>query len=734
MSRIPVHRTRLAAALAVLLAVALLPGCRRPAGGGAGGAEGPFRGAPVVLISIDTLRSDHLPAYGYRAVDTPAIDRLRRDGVLFARAYSHVPLTLPSHVSILSGELPAVTGVRDNVGYHYDEARWPSLAAELRRAGYATGGFVSAYVLRGETGVSAGFDTWDDDVHRRFNEVLGNSQRAGSETVVAAIRWLRTLGDRPFFLFVHLYDPHSPYAPPAPFAGRYALPYDGEIAAADAAVGELLAELERSGRYEGAIVALLSDHGEGLGDHGEQEHGVLLYREALQVPLLLKLPGRRRAGERVEAPAQLVDVFPTLLAVAGVRRQGSVPLSGRSLLAPPPAAARDLYAETYYQRLHFGWSELASVIRDRYHYLHGPAPQLFDLVADPGERRDVLGDQRRVYAELRRVAEASARELQGPAAADAETRQRLAALGYAASTARVGPGEALPDPRLLVQTLAQLQHGLVLVEQQRFSEAVPVLQHIVAQSPRMVDAWEQLGNALQGSDRLEEALDAYQHALRASVGASHVAAAAGGVLLALGRADEAKAHAQLALATSPSLAHDLLARIALAGGDLPAAEREARAAIAAGEQVAPQLTLAQVQVKAGRIEEAAATVEQAAAEVRRQGGAQRVQGLEQLRGDIFARQGRATEAEAAFRAEIAAYPRNLRAWSGLALLYAAAGQAEEAAATLRRMVEQSGDSPSAYAEAVRTLRALGDPVDAAALLRHALALHPRSSELHSLRG
>ncbi len=723
-------RRRRAATLGLVL-LAGAAGCRHPPT--AAGGEGPFRGAPVVLISIDTLRSDHLPAYGYRGVDTPAIDALRRDAVLFARAYSQVPLTLPSHVAILSGELPTVTGVRDNVGYHYDAKRWPSLAVELGAAGYATGGFVSAFVLRGETGVRAGFDAWDDQVQRRYNEVLGNSQRPGRDTVAAALRWLATLADRPFFLFVHLYEPHSPYAPPEPFASRYALPYDGEIATADAAVGQLISELRRRGIYDRAVVALLADHGEGLGDHGEQEHGVLLYREALQVPLLLKLPGGRRAGERVEQPVELVDLFPTLLALVGVQRHGSVPLSGRSLLLPPPAAPRAFYAETYYPRLHFGWSELLSVIRDRYQYVHGPAPQLFDLVGDPAERHDVLADERRVYAELRKAAEAAATELEGPAAVDEETRKRLAALGYAASAVRVGPGQTLADPRAMIHTLAQLQQGMTLVREQRFAEAVPVLQRLVADSPTMVDAWEELGGALQGLGQLEPALDAYQHALRLSSGATHIAAAAGTVLLALGRDEEAKQHARLALPASPSLGHDLLARIALTEGDLPTAEREARAALAAGgERVTPLLVLAQVEVKQGRLDEAERTVASAAAEVGKQGGDQKVPSLEMVRGDVLARQGRAADAEAAFEAEIASFPTSLRAYSGLALLYAAEGRPDAAVTMLRRLVDDNHGSPAAYAEAVRGLRALGETRGADALLRQAMALHPRSEELHSL--
>jgi len=325
--------------LALTVTLALSAGCRR--GGEAGGPVGTFPRAPVVLISIDTLRSDHLPAYGYRQVETPALDAFRKDAILFERAYSHTPLTLPSHLSMLTGRLPTEHGVRDNVGYKYDGGRLPNLPAVLRGAGYATGAAVSAYVLRPDTGMSHGFDVYDAGIPVHFNDALGLSQRPGGQTADAALAWERTVSSKPFFLFLHLYEPHSPYAPPEPFASRYAgRPYDGEIATADSIVGRVLDELKAQGVYDKAVILLLSDHGEGLGEHGEQEHGIFLYREALQVPMMLKLPGGRLGGSRVAQPAQIVDVFPTLLSLVGSRcprrPRGRSP-DGRCSTCAPPA-------------------------------------------------------------------------------------------------------------------------------------------------------------------------------------------------------------------------------------------------------------------------------------------------------------------------------------------------------------------------------------------------------------
>ncbi|MGH9423279.1 MAG: sulfatase, partial [Thermoanaerobaculia bacterium] len=241
---------------------------------------------PVILISIDTLRSDHLPAYGYKGVATPNIDALRADGILYERAYSHVPLTLPSHVSILTGMLPADSGIRDNIGNRLSPSI-PTIADLLKKNGYATGAAVSAFVLRHETGVNHGFDFFDDSTRPAAGgEVLGRIQRSGGETLQAARRWLDTQGERPFFFFIHFYDPHTPYEPPEPFFSKYPNHYDGEIAYTDSIVGDLIDDLKKKGVYDKALIILLSDHGEGLNEHGEEEHGLFLYREEIQVPLI----------------------------------------------------------------------------------------------------------------------------------------------------------------------------------------------------------------------------------------------------------------------------------------------------------------------------------------------------------------------------------------------------------------------------------------------------------------
>ncbi len=504
---------------------------------------------PVILISIDTLRSDRLPSYGYDGIETPGIDALARDSILFERAYCQVPLTTPSHASILTGLLPPQHGVRDNIGYRFDTLSVPYLPDILQRAGYATGAAVSSYSLRGAVGFRAGFDFYEDDIQMRARAGLGGLQRRGDQTLRAALGWLRGVADGPFFFFFHLFEPHTPYAPPEPFASRYLSPYDGEVAAADLVVGRLVDELKHLGVYDRAIVILLSDHGEGLGDHGEEEHGILLYRESLQVPLLLKLPRSESAGSRVATPAQLIDVVPTLVSLLGLPPIEHLPGVSLLELLDPASPVRSLYAETYYPRLHFGWSELASLIEDRLHLIEGPEPELFDLVSDFGETRNLIRAERRSTARLRSALAGFERRFTPPSEVDEETRQRLAALGYVGAAVSE-PGESLPDPRSRLHTVEDLKDGMRYYARGEFAQAVDSYRKALALNPRALDAWEYLGRSLSGLGRHQEALDAYREAFDLS-GATHLVLAEAQTLAALGRLDESLDRVQAHLPTSP---------------------------------------------------------------------------------------------------------------------------------------------------------------------------------------
>ena len=443
-------------------------------------------------------------------------------------------------------------GVRDNIGFAVDSARTPLLQQRLHQAGYATGAAVSAEVLAKRTGIAAGFDQFDepDEPHASANGGAARSHRAGAAltaarpgtaAVAAAIRFLDGAGGAPFFYFLHLYEPHSPYRPPEPFRSRYADPYDGEIATADALVGTYLAELDRRGLYDSALILLLSDHGEGLGDHGEDEHGLLLYREEIQVPLVVKLPGAVRAGERVGRNVALIDVVPTVLELLGPAGRAA---PGSSLLAAGaavPADDRTIYSETMYPLIHFGWSDLSSIVSGNLHLVEGLRPEVFDLVHDAAERQDRANEERRPLAAMRRALAAIDRTLVPPAPADAETIAKLGALGYLGTPAPDQDRATLEDPRDKVAGIAPVLRGLRLYNEGDYAAAVEVLRLAVgrkgsgAEADSSALAWQYLGASYDALGRKNEALAAYRQGMGVAGSPSYLAETAALRLLELGR-------------------------------------------------------------------------------------------------------------------------------------------------------------------------------------------------------
>ena len=598
-----VRLTRSGAVAALAAAVLWSIGCSR-------GADAELRvpdGTPIVLISVDTLRSDRLPAYGYDGVDTPAIDRLRRDGILFERAYTHVPLTLPAHTSLLTGRLPPDHGVRDNLGYTVDATKTPLLQQTLREAGYATGAGVSAFVLRRATGIGAGFDLYEDNIE--IGSDAGHTgvqtiQRPGGETVNAVRPWLRSVADRPFFLFFHIFEPHTPYDPPAEYAARYPAPYDGEVAAADDAVGDLLDELRSLGVYDQALIVFLSDHGEGLGDHGESEHGLFLYRSTLQVPLIIKLPRAERAGETVADPVQLIDVYPTVVSALGLplaQDLQGIPLLARSR---PEPEDHPIYAETFFPRLHFGWSDLAALIVGRYHFIEAPEPELFDLLQDPDEIDNLVGSEPALEVEFRNSLARFDRSLDEPAATDPETRRRLAALGYVGGAVTTDD-EVLPDPKAKIEILAEIRRAYQLYADRNYNAAVLAYRQIIDENPKIEDAWDYLAMSHLGLGRLEQAISVYQAAVEQIPSSRRLHMRAALLLEDVGRLDEAFVYANIAIPYNPPAAHLLLAEIAFKRGDLEGAEMEAREAMSSGDrQPGPRLVLADIAIARGEPHEA----------------------------------------------------------------------------------------------------------------------------------
>ena len=659
-----------------------------------------FPNAPVILISIDTLRADHLSIYGAKLVDTPAIDRLAHDGIVFENAYSHVPLTLPSHVSIMTGRLPFQNGVRSNIGYKLDRDLDNTLPRLLAKRGYATGAAVSAYVLRGETGMRSIFDFYDDSMPVWDSATLGAIQRPGNETLRVALNWLSGVEAKPFFLFFHLFEPHSPYEPIEPFKTKYASrPYDGEIATADFYLGEFLDELQKRGLYDKALIVLCGDHGEGLGDHGEAEHGVLLYREELHVPLIVKLPGSNLAGKRVAVPAQLVDILPTIVGAVG----GNVPagLPGMSLvdLAEHPQT-RDIYSETMYPRLNLGWSQLRSMTDARDHYIESPVPELYDIVRDPRETNNIRVEDRRQSLALANQLSAIPLNLQQEAPANSEERAKLAALGYLSGAASQSNGP-LKNPRDNIGVLQQVQQTFVLNQEGKYRESIELCKQILKSNPDLVDVYTQMAGDYRRLGMLQESLDAYREAVRRSPQlADSVASEVAKLDFDRGDYKAAAANAELAMKLDPKDAHFVLAGIAERQNDLPRAEQEARQAL---PRIGAMIMLARILAEEHKLDEALAMIERAAGNQ----GDHPVATISSTRGDILARMGRNQEAEAAFRDEIQRFPATNDSYVMLALLLASEHRFTEIGPTLEAMVKAS-PVPATYFLAAREMQDLGN--------------------------
>lgn len=552
---------------------------------GAGCGKNPPQAPPnVVLISVDTLRADRLGAYGARAVETPAMDVLARQGIRFEHASTPVPLTLPAHWTLHTGVEPWHHGVVDN---GMTPLAPPSTLAErFSAAGYDTAAFVAAFVLNRSFGLDRGFLHYDDGpaADAALDQLI-HATAPADERVGRALRWLqagRQEPAKPFFLWLHLFDPHAPYQPPKNFRARYAQrPYEGEVAFVDSQIARLMAGIERLGLAESTVVVLTSDHGESLGEHGEQTHGVLLYEATLRVPLIFRLPGGPRAGEVRTEPATLADVAPTLLSLAGLPFLSTV--DGRDLFSTEPAASRRLAAISEYPRRRLGWASLIAVREGPWKFVAAPHPELYRLVDDPGERRNRFDTDRRQAVGLARGVEVIESELRkrraggGAAEPTAEERAGLAALGYVGGV----PGEldsgTRPDPKDVVASLGELDQAYQLYAEGRLEEAEQRFRRLLGDAGfPQVAALEGLARVARQQGKVEAAAAAYLRLLE--LDPESVSALAQLILLARERGD-AEAAVGLArrlksLAPRDAAACRLLAEALVAAGEKRAAEVE----------------------------------------------------------------------------------------------------------------------------------------------------------------
>ncbi|RPJ69186.1 MAG: hypothetical protein EHM24_19300, partial [Acidobacteria bacterium] len=579
-------------------------------------AAGPLN---VLLITLDTTRADRLGSYGHAPARTRHLDRLAAEGVRFQRAISPAPITLPAHASLFTGLYPFAHGVRNN-GNFYLPDRFQTLATALQARGYHTGAFVSAFVLDRRYGLARGFDTYDDRQEAPGSQIVTlEAERRGDRTALVLHEWLdehaRRQPNQPFFAWLHLFDPHEPYRPPPPFKEAFAgAPYDGEIAFDDAIVASVRERLERLALADRTLVVVAGDHGESLGDHGEETHSMFVYESALHVPLILWRPGLLPGGTVVEPPVRLIDVAPTILELLGAppleaaQGRSLVPLIlGRDKAAPPA-----VYAETLLPQFYMNWAPLRAIRDERWKFIDAPRPELYDLQADPGETRNLLGEHGS-------VARAMARELErltgGSTGAnssgtmDAETLEKLASLGYVGAGAEPARGAdgSRADPKDFIGVFNQLRRANSAVRERRFDEALPVLERVLREDPRNAFAHLVLGSARMGMGDHPRAIAQFRRYLELVPTSAYAHHWLSICYIRLGDQANALREAEAALAIDPrfSDARVMKGGILAARGQHPAALKELRLAVETDpEKPLLRLDLARVLAEAGQLEEA----------------------------------------------------------------------------------------------------------------------------------
>ena len=459
---------------------------------------------PVLLIIVDTVRADRLGCYGARRVRTPAMDALAAQGVRFDRALAEVPTTPPSHAVILTGTYPMYNGVRGFISGPLPKGVGV-LAEAFQRHGYDTAAFVSSAVLESSWGFNRGFQEYDDRFNVRQVETSNPAaiERRAEETVGRLLAWFQArpsggTGARPFFVWLHLYDPHARYDPPEPFRTQYAGHlYDGEIAYADSQLARLFEYLRNNRLYDRTLIALLSDHGESLGEHGEDEHGFFIYNSTLHVPLIFKLPSGMGTPHVVRRLVGIIDVAPTLLDLLHLQDPLSRQFQGMSLasdiLGKGAGRERPVYAETYYPRDSFGWSELYGISTGQFKYIQAPRPELYDLLKDPQELHNVYAERRSLAAALREQLNGIERRYTStqPAATapplPPETVEKLKSLGYIAYSGAAQPAAAgpLPDPKDHLKVFKAVMRAHALNEAGRYEESNQALEPLASEEPRL---------------------------------------------------------------------------------------------------------------------------------------------------------------------------------------------------------------------------------------------------------
>jgi arylsulfatase A-like enzyme/Tfp pilus assembly protein PilF len=520
----------------------------------------------VLLVTMDTLRADHVGCYGYPLIKTPTLDALARDGVRYDRAIAQVPLTWPSHAAILTGTYPFQNGVQDFTGQPLSP-QFRTLAQAFKQRGYATGAVVSSFVLDRSWGLARGFDFYDDAFAGSafLHKDVGLVDRKAAESVDQALSWLKKNRQRPFFLWLHLYDPHSPYDPPEPYKTEYkGRPYDGEIAYADAQLGRLITWLKENALYDRALIVFLSDHGESLGDHGEKEHGFFVYDSTVRVPLIVKPPGAHQAAVTA-SPVETIAVAPTILELAGIhdsiqKQFQANALAMQRVQAPENKKAENAYSETFYPFSSFGWSPLHSLQSGRYQYVEAPTPELYDVIADPEEKHNIAGQQSAVVdvfkekLKQRLSHDPFVKNAKAGPGLSADAAERLRALGYVAYRSPV-PESALaaglPDPKDKLWEFNSILQASDAFEAENFAAGKSLLSAVREKDPKLYLVPFMLGESALRQQDFPTAVSEFQKCLELNPNFDQAMTGLARGLHEQGQSSEAKKWVQKALTYNP---------------------------------------------------------------------------------------------------------------------------------------------------------------------------------------
>ena len=483
----------------------------------------------IIIFTIDTLRADHLECYGYEDIQTPNINRLAKEGILFEYNIAQTPLTLPSHSSIFTGTYPLFHGVRDNGGF-YLEQNHITMAETLKGLGFTTGAFVGSFVLDSRWGLNQGFDHYYDNFDlSKFKIVsLSSVQRRGDEVLDEAYKWLEKKQHEKFFAWIHLYDPHTPYDPPEPYNTqyrdrRYRL-YDGEIAYVDQLMGEFREFMEEKNLLDKTIIVFTSDHGESLGEHKESGHGFFIYDAAVRVPLIIRFPENKLGNKVIKRQVKSIDIMPTVLNLLGepipdrIQGESFLPL----ILGKEERERPSAYSETYWPRYHYGWSELKSLRKGRFKFIDAPRPELYDILEDPGEVDNIVNREATLGHEMKRELEALISRYSAEGIEDAEPQKidndslvKLQALGYIGTfhAASKEKGRKLADPKDKIELYNEIQLAQNLMAEEKMEEAERKLKDVLNKDESVLEARYILGNIYLRQNKFDEAIEEYKKSL-----------------------------------------------------------------------------------------------------------------------------------------------------------------------------------------------------------------------------